>query len=158
LIRAFQQVRVGHPEIFLVLSGKDSYFWQKIKEYVQANGLGQQIIFTGYVDDRQLANLYSHALAFVFPSLSEGFGLPLLEAMKLECPVLSSQATCLPEVAGEAALYFDPGDERSLVAAMETILSDSSLAARLREAGLKRVADFSWQDMAVQTLQIYSQI
>lgn len=113
--------------------------------------------YLGYVSDSDLATLYSQALALVHPSLIEGFGLTGLEAMAVGLPVLSSDATCLPEVYGQAALYFNPHDQTSLLLRLEQIMENSQILKDLKEKGFKRVKDFSWRLTAKKTLKAYNQ-
>jgi glycosyltransferase involved in cell wall biosynthesis len=114
-----------------------------------------RLIFTGFVAEEDLAALYSGAVAFVFPSLYEGFGLPALEAMACGTPVITSSTTSLPEVVGDAALLVDPMDPDALRDAMSTILSDHSLRADLRRKGLRRATEFSWTRCAELTAGTY---
>lgn len=155
LLRSFAEFRKNNLDYYLVLSGKSNFFWDQVNYYATRENLLEHVIFTGYVDDSQLANLYSKAVAFVFPSLSEGFGLPLLEAMSYSCPVLSSHATCLPEIGGDAVLYFDPRDEQSLVTHMNAISNDAALRNEMIGRGLAHKGKFSWERLGKQTLEIY---
>ena len=110
---------------------------------------------TGYVADEDLNALYSGATCFVYPSYFEGFGLPVLEAMKCGTPVIAGNRTSIPEVAGEAALLFDPFDVTSLVAALRRVLNDSEYRDTLSAKGLHRANEFSWQTTARLTLAAY---
>jgi glycosyltransferase involved in cell wall biosynthesis len=106
-------------------------------------------------DDSMLGNLYRYAVAFVYPSLYEGFGMPILEAFKNSCPVLLSNTSSLPEIAGEAALYFNPKDINSVKASIYKILNDESFRDNLIKKGIERVKKFSWNTTVEQTLQFY---
>jgi glycosyltransferase involved in cell wall biosynthesis len=106
----------------------------------------------GYVSDHQLKALYENALGYIFPSLYEGFGLPVLEAMSCHCPVLCSTAAALPEVGGEAVLYFDPLDTKSLAAVIERFLPDQALRADLQARGYEHARQFTWEKTARETL------
>lgn len=106
-------------------------------------------------DDRQLAALYAGALCFVYPSLYEGFGIPPLEAMQCRCPVACSNTSSIPEVVGEAGIYFDPHDVESIRHALETIMASESVRDLLRERGQQQVLKFSWDRCAAETAQIY---
>lgn len=109
---------------------------------------------TGYVDDRQLVALYTHCLAFVYPSLYEGFGLPPLEAMSCGAPVLTSSVTSLPEVCGTAAIYADPLNPLDLASKLKLISTDSSLRLQLRERGFAQAQLFSWENAAQKTMNL----
>lgn len=114
--------------------------------------------WVGRVSEAELRGLYRSALAFVFPSLYEGFGLPVLEAMASGTPVLCSNATSLPEVAGEAALYFDPLDVLAMTTAMDRCLREPALRERLRAGGLERAQHFRWEDTARRTLAAFDHL
>jgi len=113
------------------------------------------IVFTGYVADEHLNALYSGATCFVYPSYFEGFGLPVLEAMKCGTPVLAGNRTSIPEIAGEAALLFDPFDTNSLVEALQRVLGNPEYRATMSSRGLQRASAFSWQTTARLTLSVY---
>lgn len=152
LIKVFLKLKIDYPNLKLVLSGGDHYFWQKIKsEYQQKN-----IIFTGFISDQEMVGLYKNAKCFVMPSLEEGFGIPLLEAMAVGCPVVSSNAGSLPEVGGDAAIYFNPNDTDDMVDKIFQVLNNEGLRKSLIEKGKKRVKQFSWEKLAKQTLEVYS--
>lgn len=151
LVNAFTKLRESHSDLSLVLSGPDHYFWQQLKKEVNTKG----IIFTGFVTDRELVSLYKNAAAYVMPSLEEGFGIPLLEAMACECPVVSSEAGSLKEVGGEAVIYFDPENENDMVGKISKVLDDKKIRESLIKKGEQRYKEFSWKKMAQETLQIY---
>lgn len=109
-------------------------------------------------DDAQMASLYRHALCFVFPSHYEGFGIPILEAFSNGCPVCLSDASCFPEVAGDAALFFNPNDAQSMYDALREIISSSALRAELSEKGLQRVREFSLENMVQRTCDVYRKL
>lgn len=119
---------------------------------------GVRLEILGHVSDARLRSLYAGAAAFVFPSRYEGFGLPVLEAMACGAPVIASDAASIPEAGGEAALYFPVGDAPALAAAIERVFTDSALAGRLREAGLKRAEAMPWDTTAEQTLEIFERV
>ena len=112
----------------------------------------------GNVPHADLPLLMNAAYAFIFPSLYEGFGLPVLEAMKCGTPVLTSNISSLPEIVGHAAILVDPYDEESIAFGMEQLVQDSDLRERLAREGLQQAALFSWQKAAAETLNIYRQI
>lgn len=152
LIRVFRGLREKYHHLQLVLSGNDHYFWQKIKRENQHVG----IIYTGFISDEELVALYRNAQCFVMPSYEEGFGIPLLEAMVCRCPIASSNGGALPEVGGDAAIYFNPKNMDDFENKIDRILSDYNLRNELTEKGQKRVKLFSWKKLAEQTLEVYS--
>ncbi|HVS58461.1 MAG TPA: glycosyltransferase family 1 protein, partial [Candidatus Saccharimonadales bacterium] len=154
LIEAFKLLKKDRPDLKLVLGGKKDVLYESIERAVNRQGL-KDVVFTGFVSEGQLRWLYEHCQAYVFPSLSEGFGLPALEAMQHGAPVVSSNATCLPEIYGEAAQYFDPLDVNAMALAIGKVLGNPELRDTLIAAGKARVKDYSWQRMAEQTLAIY---
>ena len=155
LLKAFVLIREQQPELKLVIVGKADYFQEQLRLLSEEIGLGDSVVWGGYVPDAQLEWLYEHAMALVFPSLSEGFGLPALEAMAAGTPVISSNATCLPEVCGEAAEYFDPTDIDEISQVVLKTIGDKARLKELKLAGAKRIQDFSWKKMAEETVAIY---
>jgi glycosyltransferase involved in cell wall biosynthesis len=125
---------------------------------VQALGLGDRVRFTGYVDQADLPAIYSAASVFAFPSLHEGFGLPVLEAMACGTPVVTSDTSSLPEVAGEAALLVDPTDDAAIAKAIARVYDEPVLRQLLSQAGIERAAEFSWEACAAATLRVYRRI
>jgi len=125
---------------------------------VKDQRLRNRIFNTGYVDEESLTCLYSNALALVFPSLYEGFGLPVLEAMACGCSVICPDAASLPEVAGDAALFIDPSEVDGLAAAIDKLVDDSTLRIDLIHKGFERVAQFSWKRTAEETLDVFRKV
>lgn len=155
LVDSFAQLLLSKPDLFLVFAGRQDAIYQKFIERTKQKNIGS-IVFLGFVTDQQLTWLYKNTRAYIFPSLSEGFGLPGLEAMTFGAPVVSSNATCLPEVYGEAACYFDPNRTSDCVSAITRVLDNASLRKRLVSSGYTQVKKYSWEKMAAQTLQIYN--
>ena len=151
LIKAFLNLKFKIKNLKLVLVGHDHYFWQRIKKEFQ----DPDIIYKGYVSDEELVTLYKNAKAFVMPSFEEGFGIPILEAMALSCPVVSSNAGSLPEVGGDACLYFDPTNMSDMTNKINKIINDENLRKDLIKKGLQRYKKFSWKKLAEQTLEVY---
>lgn len=151
LITAFDKLKSKYPDLSLVLSGADHYFWERIKKENKVS----KVIFTGFVTDEELIILYKNADVFVMPSFEEGFGLPLLEAMALGCPVVASDSTSLPEIGSDAVLYFDPKSLTDMTEKISKVLSDEKLRKDLIGKGKVRVKDFSWRKMAKETLEVY---
>ncbi len=158
LIEAFEIARRAKPELQLVLAGKKEYYFEQLQALVQKLPYRDAIIMPGFVTDGQLKWLYEHAEAYIFPSFSEGFGLPGLEAMAHNCPLLSSNATCLPEIYGDAAHYFSPRDPGDIARKIVQVVGDEKLRAELIVKGRKQVAKYSWQKTAEQTLDVYINI
>ena len=156
LIQAFKLLKAQHPDLILVLAGKRDANYRRVEAAVETQEI-KNVVFTDFVSEGQLRWLYEQTLAYVFPSLSEGFGLPGLEAMLHGAPVVSSNATCLPEVYGEAAHYFDPTDVQAMADAINEVLTDKVLRDALIQKGRLQAAKYSWQRLAGQTLEIYKQ-
>ncbi|MFQ6100404.1 MAG: glycosyltransferase family 4 protein [Anaerolineae bacterium] len=154
LVEAFAKSAIRNPQsaIHLVLAGKRGWLYDDLFAQVRRLGLEHRVLFLGYVPDEDKAALLSGALAFVFPSLYEGFGLPVLEAQACGCPVITSTTSSLPEVAGDAALLVDPTDTAGIAAAMQRILAEPSLRESLIERGLANVRRFSWTGCAQTVL------
>ncbi|HXR49585.1 MAG TPA: glycosyltransferase family 1 protein [Verrucomicrobiae bacterium] len=157
LIEAYGTLKQSMPELHLALVGKRDALYKRHEQEVERLGI-PDVHFTGFLSDARVRWLYEHAAVYVFPSLSEGFGLPGLEAMANGAPVASSNATCLPEVYGDAALYFDPRNVDDMAGTIKRILTDEKLRARLISAGRKQVAKYSWRRMAEQTLEVYKRV
>lgn len=158
LIDAFELLVTDTPDLKLVLAGKREHYFEQLQKQIDASPARDNIIVTGFIPDSQLKWLYQNASAYVLPSLSEGFGLPGLEAMAHGCPVVSSDSTCLPEIYGEAAHYFDPLDIQDIASKIGAVLKDSSLGARLIANGHKQLKKYSWDRMAKQTLEVYNKV
>lgn len=157
LIRAFRPVAAHHPHRLVIAGGKGWLFEDVLAE-VQRQGLEERVHFAGFVDDADLPALYSGADLFVFPSLYEGFGLTLLEAMACGVPVLTSTASSLPEVAGEAAVHLSPHDEEAWATAMSRLLADEQRRAQLVAAGFARVEQFTWDRAAHRLRHLYGEL
>jgi glycosyltransferase involved in cell wall biosynthesis len=156
LIDAFALLQKTRPELHLVLAGKKDANYERHARHVYDQNI-PNVVFTDFVTDAQLRWLYEHCSAYVFPSLSEGFGLPGLEAMVHGAPVVSSNATCLPEVYGNAAYYFDPHDTTDMAAKLAEVVDDPLLREDLVDKGRRQAAGYSWDRMAQQTLDVYEQ-
>jgi glycosyltransferase involved in cell wall biosynthesis len=154
LLEAFAFVRESY-EVQLVLAGPRGWLDEPIFAAHARSGLSDAARFVGSLDEEDLAVLYSHASAFALPSLYEGFGLPVLEAMACGAPVVCSNAGPLPEVAGDAAVLLAPDDARAWASTLRRVLTDASLSADLRARGFARAAAFSWQRTAIATREVY---
>ena len=142
-------------EFKLVIAGPRRWGHKVITNIVGENNVAERVVFTGHVSDTDVINLYNAAEVFVFPSLAEGFGLPVLEAMACGTPVICSGTSSLPEVAGLAARLIDPYKNDTLVSALTDLLDDETVRLRMAAAGLEQAAGFSWQKTAQETLAVY---
>ncbi|NTW89970.1 MAG: glycosyltransferase family 4 protein [Candidatus Moranbacteria bacterium] len=151
---AFVPLAALFPEVRFVLVGKEDHFYRLLREKAESTDVGN-VVFTGFVPDGELAELYRHAMGYVFPSLYEGFGLPPLEAMRFGIPVIAADRGSLPEILGDAAIFFDPDDPESLPEKVRSVLEDRDLAQEFARRGRERSGMFRWKDMAVSTLAAY---
>jgi glycosyltransferase involved in cell wall biosynthesis len=158
LLEAYAQLRRWSSKWTLVVVGARKWKSSPVYAALERLGMSEAVNFTGFVEDEDLPALYNGADLFVFPSLYEGFGLPVLEAMACGTPVVTSNASSLPEVAGEAALLVDPYNVEEIAAAMRRVLEDPDLAQELREKGLARAKQFSWERTARQTIEVYKKV
>ncbi len=163
LIKNFIDIKNKYHELSLVLVGKEDYFYKRLKRYAdkicsEKESSKDSIIFSGYVSDEDLKCFYQEALAYIFPSLYEGFGLPPLEAMSNGCPVISSNKASMPEILGEAALYFDPENDNEFKSIITKIINDKSLREGLIAKGYKQIEKYNWLQCASQTFKLYQDI
>jgi glycosyltransferase involved in cell wall biosynthesis len=143
-------------DLSLVLVGREGWLNDALFQAIsESRSVRDRIIVTGYVPDTDLAPFYSGALAFVYPSVYEGFGLPVLEAMQCGAPVVTSNTSSLPEVVGEAGIMVDPADADALCAAMYELYSDPCLREDLAHRSMERAGQFSWDKCVQETLQAY---
>jgi len=157
LITAFAELQEKNPDLHLVLAGKKDTLYARHERRVKRDNISN-VVFTGFVSEAELRWLYEHCAAYVFPSLSEGFGLPALEAMMHGAPVVSSNATCLPEVYGDAAEYFNPFDTDDIAKKINKVLASDTRRKALVLAGKKQANKYSWKRTAEQTLTVYKQV
>ncbi len=154
LIQAFAKFKQFYPEFKLVIAGKKGWLYEHIFNEVSDLGFDQEIHFTDYLTDQQLTFLYKNAFCFILPSFYEGFGIPILEAMSFGCPVISSFASSLPEVGGDACLYFDPKNADDLAEKMIEIKENKLLRNNFIKKGVKRVREFSWEKCGEETFMV----
>jgi glycosyltransferase involved in cell wall biosynthesis len=155
IIKAFASIQNQITETKLVIVGQAKWQSSEIEEEVKKQRIENRVVFTGYVTEEELVWLYNDATVFVYPSLYEGFGLPILEAMACGAPVITSKITSMPEVAGDAALLVNPSSEEEIAAAIIRIVKDTNFAKTMSEKGLKRSGMFSWAKTAEETLIVY---
>jgi len=154
LLQAFQLVFEKLPHDLLLVGKKEGFLTGDHYVAAKAAELSDRVHFTGYVEDKALQQYFVHADALVFPSLYEGFGLPVLEAMACGCPVLASKAASFPEVCGDAALYCDPYSPEDIAEKISLLIADPSLREELRHKGRKRARQFSWEKCARETFAV----
>jgi alpha-1,3-rhamnosyl/mannosyltransferase len=155
LMRALALSKTDLP---LICAGAAGWLNRDFEKTTRRLGLTNRVLCLGHVEDSSLALLYSGATAFVYPSLYEGFGLPVLEAMACGCPVICSDRASLPEVAGEAAVLVSPCDERGLAESLDSVIQDTFRRKELSRLGLARASRFSWQETAQQTIKVFRQV
>jgi len=154
LIEAFSKIHHQFPDVHLLLSGYSYDASLELKKAIAKYKLGKRISFLGYVKDVDMPFVFKNAIGLVFPSLFEGFGIPLVEAMRSDCPIICSNSSSIPEVAGQAALYFDPLSVSDIANKLKTFLSDEVLRSKLVKAGQKQSLKFSYQKTATETLKL----
>ena len=145
-------------DLELVIIGKKGWLYEEILEAPEKFGVKERVKFLDSVGDEELAIFYQQALCYVLPSLYEGFGLPVLEAMQHGCPVITSKISSLPEAGGDAAIYVDPGDVDDIAQKMMKLISDEALRKKLIEKGKKQVTKFSWEKTARETLKVLEEV
>jgi glycosyltransferase involved in cell wall biosynthesis len=157
LLHAFSFFHKAHNNVRLVLTGNSGVFHEALKKELEEIDVPKDsVIFTGFVDEETLAGLYKHASLYVFPSRNEGFGLPPLEAMSHGVPVAASNAASIPEILGDAAMYFDPDDIEEMVRVMEKSVSDNELREKMICKGYEQIKKYSWTTTAEKMIAIYS--
>jgi len=158
LLETLVRLRREEPKLHLVVVGSRGWLYEDFFRRRAELGLENVVHLPGYVPDADLPAVYGAATVVVMPSLYEGFGLPVLEAMACGVPVVSSRAASLPEIGGEAARYFDPTNVEEMTAVLAQVLGDADLRAEMRAAGLERAARFSWERTARETMAVYERV
>jgi glycosyltransferase involved in cell wall biosynthesis len=158
LLKAFARARSKGLPHSLVVVGANGWGNSPVAQLINELGIGDHVLFTGFVDDLALPRLYAGADFFVYPSLYEGFGLPVLEAMACGAPVITSNVSSMPEVAGGAALLVDPCSTAELADAMLRLAGDEELRSQMRAKGIERAGHYNWEQTAELTWQIYQEV
>lgn len=158
LVEAFDIINHKYPKLRLVLVGKLEKHYQDVQREAQTHPSAKNIIFTGFLPDPESKWTFQHATLYVFPSLMEGWSMTGLEAMAYGAPVVSSNASVLPEVYGDAALYFDPHSAKDIAAKVIMALDDAQLRKKLIAKGTAQVKKYSWEKMATETLAVYKSL
>jgi glycosyltransferase involved in cell wall biosynthesis len=155
VIRAFEIIHEKERDLQLVIAGGEGHGVEEINEQIDRSSHRVAIHRLGFVSDEMLVSLYRDAIALLYPSLYEGFGIPILEAMAAGCPVITSKIGAMAEVADNAALLVDPNDTDEMVAAMERVIYDTGLRESLIAAGLNRARERTWERCTEETLGVY---
>lgn len=161
LIEAFSRVILNRKipaGLQLIIIGKKGWLYDEILKKPKELSIEEKVKFLDFVPDEDLAVFYKKAICYVLPSLYEGFGLPVLEAMKYGCPVITSKISSLPEAGGEAAIYVDPENIGDIAEKITTVITDAHLRNEMREKGKKQLAKFSWEKSAKETLKILEEV
>lgn len=162
LLKAYNHLDAEIKEKYklVILGRKEGFITQDtdVFDYIKNCNLREYIHFTGYVQDDKVPEVYKNTALFIFPSLYEGFGLPILEAIACKVPVLSSNKASLPEVGGDAVMYFDPNDEVDLAKKIMVLINDQILQAELREKGLEQIKKFDWKKSAANHIKVFDEL
>ena len=157
-LKSIKPLLIKDKDLFLICAGSVGLS-SKEKQFLISNRLADKVIHLPLIDDKVLMNLYSRAFCFVFPTLYEGFGIPILEAFSCGCPAVLSNTSSLPEVGGDdAAVYFDPEDSESILEAVRNVISSSTQRDNLRQKGYEQLKKFSWRKCAVETKKVYESV
>ena len=158
IINAFNTIKDKHKDVNLLLVGDKEMLFRSLRGRVAELNLDDRVIFPGYLGDDRLSAVYNNAECLVFPSLYEGLGLPIIEAMACGCPVITSNITAMPEIAGSAGLLVDPFSEESIRDAMDNVLSDEAFRLEMRKKGLERAKYFSWEKAIRDMIGLYEKL
>lgn len=158
LIKAFAKIHLRFPYIKLVITGEDELLKPKFENLAANLGIREKVVFPGYVKEEVLWRLLKSSACVCYPTLMEGFGLPVLESFAAGVPVISSHTTSIPEIAGDAALLVNPGSEEGIAEAMIKLLSDSKLRSNMIKKGLRQSRKYCWERAVLETLKIYKEV
>lgn len=158
IIKSFEIFAQKHSDVRLVIAGKDGFAASRIYSYISNSPFRGRIDLVGFVSDQAISDLYRGAIAFVFPSFYEGFGFPILEAMSLDCPVITSDRGAMAEIASDAAFLVDPHSEENIAAAMGGFFLNPSLRQKYIEAGKTRILEYTWQRCVESQLEVFSSL
>lgn len=155
LILAFHRFSLENNDYKLVIAGKKGWYFQEVFRLPEKLGLNEKVIFTGFIDEEDKPYLIAAAKIFIYPSMYEGFGLPVLESLSCGVPTITSNISSLPEIAGDAALLINPASVDELYLNIKRLLSDEVLYARLKRKSIEQAKKFSWEKTAQETLEVY---
>jgi glycosyltransferase involved in cell wall biosynthesis len=157
-VKAFELVKKKLPQLKLVIGGKPNPDFPDITQIIEDSSVKKDIILPGFIADKDLVDYYNGAMAFLFPSFYEGFGLPPLEAMACGTPVIASNRSCLPEILGQAADLIDPKKTNQFAQAIINMVNDQARQEHFRQLGFRQAKQYSWKKMAEETLAVYRSI
>ncbi|OGH13693.1 MAG: hypothetical protein A2860_04580 [Candidatus Levybacteria bacterium RIFCSPHIGHO2_01_FULL_37_33] len=158
LVEAFSRLKSKVKNLNLVIIGKKGWMYEDILNAPEKYNVSDRVKFLDSVSDEELPVFYQNAICFVLPSLYEGFGLPVLEAMKYGCPVITSNVSSLPEAGGDAALYFNPENVNDIAEKIKKVIEDKTLREEMIQKGYQQIKKFSWEKTARETLQVLEQL
>jgi len=158
LIEAFAKVAQRKKDVELVIIGKKGWLYEAILDAPQKFGISHKVKFLDFVTDEDLPSFYKHAICFILPSLYEGFGLPVLEAMSYGCPVITSNISSLPEAGGDAAAYVNPTDSNEIAAKILELIENEKVRKNMIKKGYEQIKKFSWEKTAGETLKVLEEI
>ncbi len=158
LTRVVQALAKMRTKISLICAGWSGWLSDEFRKEIKKLGLDNRVLLCGHVSDWDLSLLYSGAVALVYPSLYEGFGLPVVEAMRCHCPVITSDKSSMPEVAGDAAIFVDPYNVDALAKSFDSVINDAHLREKLITLGKERALSYSWDETAKRTVQLFADI
>jgi glycosyltransferase involved in cell wall biosynthesis len=158
VLSAFEHFNRQVPDVHLVIVGGRGWKNKRFYQQLNASQIKKRVVLTGFVSRRQLKLIYQNAVCFLFPSIYEGFGFPILEAMSCGSPVITSKTASMPEVAGDAAMLVDPNDAGAIASAMKEMMTNTALRDSLISKGYRRLDNFSWEKCAQETLRVFEQV
>jgi glycosyltransferase involved in cell wall biosynthesis len=158
VLNAFEQINPREHDVHLVIVGGQGWKNKQFNQQLNTSQIKNRVVMTGFVSRRQLKLLYANAVGLLLPSLYEGFGFPILEAMSCGSPVITSKTASMPEIAGDAAIVVDPIDTGAIASAMLEVMTNTALRDTLISKGYKRLDNFSWEKCAQETLRVFEQV
>lgn len=158
LIKSFALVHKRFPKLKLVITGENERFKNELNHLIKSLGMCDSVVFTGYISDQEMGSLIKNAKCLCYPSIIEGFGFPVLEAFSLGIPVVASNTSSIPEIAGKSAILVNPKNTKQIAGAIIKVLSDLQLHKKLGISGIKQAKKFSWSNAAAKYLSLYNQV
>ncbi len=141
-----------------MIAGKKGWYFDEVMDLPRKLGLAEEVIFSGFIDEEEKSYLLSGAKIFLYPSLYEGFGIPVLEALACGVPTITSNVSSMPEIAGDAALLIDPANPEEIYSAIKRLIDDKGLYLSLKQKSVEQAKKFSWENTALGTLAVYNSL